>query len=376
MIVAIATLLLGPAQATADYSSLPYQKRVTGMAEGWRAKYHVPGVWCAFIKDGKVIACVAAGIRNSDARTPASVNDLLNIGSVSKVLTGMLIAEFIAKGVIAFDTTVGQMFPELVQRYPRCPLSKATLRQVLSHAAGLPRNISDVVPESYRSAIEWRYALVERAFTSTELKEPGINGPYSNFGATLATAMLERALKGVGSFEQWINGPEGLAIGLSNSKSLDWRRAPAKGDVFGHFIATDGTVSVNGKPVPGKRLSSEEFFNPGGSVRTSLVTLASFVQSVCINRANLPSAVERECLLVPTMVGGHTSVGFSMGGNSGFVDKDGDTGLGEFCYIRLHPKKRLGFALYVNASPQDAEPRKIFRNGLAGEALMFLNEFR
>ena len=54
----IASLLLTQSQAKPipdiDWNNLPYQQQVKQMADGWRQKYHLPGVWVALIKDGKV----------------------------------------------------------------------------------------------------------------------------------------------------------------------------------------------------------------------------------------------------------------------------------------------------------------------------------
>src|ERR1019366_8127937 len=93
-----------------DWNNLPYQQQVTEMADGWRAKYHLPGVWCAFIKDGKVVACVATGVKNIETGAPALVTDHLGVGSVSKVITGMIIAQFVANGVVGYQTKIEQVF--------------------------------------------------------------------------------------------------------------------------------------------------------------------------------------------------------------------------------------------------------------------------
>ena len=94
-----------------EFDNLPYQDTVMQMADSWISKYHLPGVWCAFIKDRKVVACVADGVKNIETKTPASVDDHLNVGSVSKVITDTMIAEFVSQGVISYSTTVGEVFP-------------------------------------------------------------------------------------------------------------------------------------------------------------------------------------------------------------------------------------------------------------------------
>jgi len=136
----IATLVLQQSQAKPippiDWNNLPYQQQVKQIADGWRSKYNLPGVWCAFIKDGRVVACVATGYRSIEARESARVSDLLNVGSVSKPITGELIAQFVSRGVVSYSTTVGSIFTDLAVRYPNSPLLAATLRQLLNHTSG------------------------------------------------------------------------------------------------------------------------------------------------------------------------------------------------------------------------------------------------
>ncbi len=73
----IASLVLGQNQSKpipeVNFNDLPYQQQVKQMADGWREKYHLPGVWVALIKNGKVVACVATGVKNIETGAPALV---------------------------------------------------------------------------------------------------------------------------------------------------------------------------------------------------------------------------------------------------------------------------------------------------------------
>ena len=96
---------------------------------------------------------------------------------------------------MTFETTIGQTFPELSEKIQPAYL-KVTVRQLLSHAAGLP---SYGTTASLRGLLtlegtptEQRYAFVARVLTETPRFAPGTRHEYSNAGAAIAGAMAER----------------------------------------------------------------------------------------------------------------------------------------------------------------------------------------
>ena len=63
------------------------------------------------------------------------------LGSVTKGLTGMLLADAIARGELALDSTAGEILarrPSLAERTAG-PLHELTLRELCTHTSGLPR---------------------------------------------------------------------------------------------------------------------------------------------------------------------------------------------------------------------------------------------
>jgi CubicO group peptidase (beta-lactamase class C family) len=63
------------------------------------------------------------------------------LGSVTKALTGMLLADAVGRGELTLDTTAGEILaatPELHER-TRGPLHTITLRELCTHTSGLPR---------------------------------------------------------------------------------------------------------------------------------------------------------------------------------------------------------------------------------------------
>jgi len=65
----------------------------------------------------------------------ADENSRFEIGSVTKGLTGMLLAEAVRRGEVTLDATVGALLPDTAAS----PLGSVTLRELCTHTSGLPR---------------------------------------------------------------------------------------------------------------------------------------------------------------------------------------------------------------------------------------------
>jgi CubicO group peptidase (beta-lactamase class C family) len=130
-----------------------------------------------------------AGFGGADENTP------FEIGSVTKVLTGMVLADLAADGVVRLDQPVGELAPGT-------PLAgeKATLRDLSTHRSGLPR-----IPRSpahfargalggFTGGDPYTGTPADVLRTAGEAGAPGGAKPaYSNLGvATLGDALAVR----------------------------------------------------------------------------------------------------------------------------------------------------------------------------------------
>ncbi len=318
---------------------LPFQKQVIEMAEGWRTKYGIPGVWCAYIISGKVVACVATGINNLRVGTPASIDDHLGIGSVSKVISGSMIALFVADGTIKYDTTLGDVFRDLATKHPNSPVLSASLRQLISHTAGLPKSFATQPKD--KDGKSYRLTILEKCIQLGDRIMPGGPSGYSNLGIQLAVAMVERLTSS--NYEAWLMGPIGQRIGLSNPKILDTEKL-ASTDVVPYFIK-DGLAS------PGVRPDAAYLkFQPSGCCSVTLPDLCSFLEFTMKNTAGLPASVYSEMthfVRSGQIDHGNTSAGWA-GNSELFLAHTGNTGRGEYCGVEVSPKQQRGFVVYIN----------------------------
>ncbi len=320
-----------------DFNNLPYQETVRGMAQRWMAQKGLPGVWCALIKGGKVVACVATGSKNDHAA--ATVNDHLNVGSVSKVITGEMLAQFVAKGVISYDTTVGKVFPDVQKDYPNSPFYNATLLQLITHTAGIPRRVN--IPREGNPLI-YRLWVLKTIVGTNVAAEPGRKESYSNLGMQIAVAMVER-LTGQ-HYEDWLQGDLGKWLGLTNATMLDTSR-PSSDDVAPHFMDMNtATASPGASAAPYAYLKSE----PNAGCSVTLPDLCSFVITTTLsNGGQLPSKIYTDSLRSAFPGGKFSSVGWECQPD-GWVYHNGSTGRGEFAFVSSNPRRGSGFVFYTN----------------------------
>jgi CubicO group peptidase (beta-lactamase class C family) len=166
------------------------------LLETLRVQTGVPGLAAIVIKNGKVHAMGTAGNRLAGVETPVTLSDKWHLGSVTKGITATLAGILVEEGLIAWDTTIGEVFPERVATMAS-GWQSITLRQLLSNTSGAH---GDLQAAGIWTAI-WNYEGLPRnarlflldSITPLALRfAPGTNYEYSNAGFSIAGAMLER----------------------------------------------------------------------------------------------------------------------------------------------------------------------------------------
>lgn len=137
----------------------------------------------ALVRDGKRSVEVDAGADPVDTET------LFEVGSITKTMTGTLLAVLADDGVVSLDTTVGELLD------PAGAVAGTTLRALATHTAGLPR----LTPNHDRARFDPAdpYAAYDadallEGLAETQLHETG-QAEYSNFGFQLLGHVLEVA---------------------------------------------------------------------------------------------------------------------------------------------------------------------------------------
>ncbi len=160
------------------------------------AKDHLPAISASMVSGDKIFACAVVGDRVYGKASPARLDDRFQIGSIMKVMTATLVARMVDRGVIRWDSTLEEMFPEL--RGQMEPQYRAvTVDQLLSHMSGMP--YQPTTPEEVTDAAggdslsRRRYEYVKAAMKDPPEAPPGTKQIYGG-GPILVANCLERKL--------------------------------------------------------------------------------------------------------------------------------------------------------------------------------------
>jgi CubicO group peptidase (beta-lactamase class C family) len=187
----VATVLCCTAGSAAAQTSL------NTMLAPFLARYELPALAVAVVKDGKVVAVGAVGTRKAGAQLPVTVNDRFHLGSDTKAMTALLAAMFVEAGKLRWDSTTAEVFPELAETMDQ-GLRRVTLEQLLSHTSGVPSDnevFGDLLEKSLAqdgNLDELRYWLVQQWSPQPLVSEPGTTFAYANMNYVIVGAMIER----------------------------------------------------------------------------------------------------------------------------------------------------------------------------------------
>ncbi len=131
------------------------------------------------------------------ASSPEPGSMAWEIGSITKVFTGLLLAEMVTRGEVGLDDPLGRYVPTDVAARLPAEEDQPTLRMLASHTAGLPR-----IPRQWLSRLRKSddpYAVLSEddvfeAIGSHTVRPAKTRFSYSNFGAGLLGHLLGRAV--------------------------------------------------------------------------------------------------------------------------------------------------------------------------------------
>lgn len=210
------------------------------------------------MRDGSVSREAVAGVRRNDQPDLARLDDLWATGSNAKPMTTAMVARLVDRGLLAWDTPLSKLLPELAKSVRR-EYAQITLAQLLSHHAGLPRDSSDAAyfatfHADTRPLPQQRMDYVRKALSEAPIAVAGSGHHYSNTGFLLAGVIAEQ-ITGT-SYEVLMQKEVFDPLGMASAAFA----ATHQGQNMGHR---------NGKPVAAKFTTADDgnplMFSPAGA---------------------------------------------------------------------------------------------------------------
>ncbi|HUH84019.1 MAG TPA: serine hydrolase domain-containing protein [Stellaceae bacterium] len=103
------------------------------------AECHIPGLALAVVRRDAPALLRCWGVRDQDAGVEVDTETLFPICSVTKSFTATGLALLVDQGELDWDVPVRRLLPEFQLRDP-VATEQATLRDLLTHRAGMPRH--------------------------------------------------------------------------------------------------------------------------------------------------------------------------------------------------------------------------------------------
>lgn len=162
---------------------------VPGWLEDVRFSRRQSGLQAAIWYDGEVVANVAVGDADMEAPTPLLPTHRLRIASHSKMFTALAVMRLVERGRLRLDDTVGERVAALADS----PVADRTLRDLLSHSAGISRDSTDSRWWRLGTPFPDRRQLLELCRSHAVVTEPGVHLQYSNIGYGILGLVIEEA---------------------------------------------------------------------------------------------------------------------------------------------------------------------------------------
>jgi CubicO group peptidase (beta-lactamase class C family) len=308
------------------------------------------------IDNGKVVGLAIGIIRGNETYTlgygriakgsqvKPTGDTIFEIGSISKVFTGLLLADMVGQGLVRLDQPVKELLPSSVT-VPEKVGRAITLLDLVTHTSGLPMVPDNDKPNAKMNpyadyTVEQLYDFLSRYALT---REPGTKYEYSNLGIGLLGHVL--ALRAGMSYEELLKRHICERLGLKQT-TITLTKEQQKEFAQGY--------NLNGKPTP-------HWANPtlagSGALRSSVNDLLQFL------RANIdPSATSLETTLRASHVPRFEKPNaprlamawqFSRIGSGYALGHPGQTA-GFRSLAIFDPKFKIGVVVLANSSGDDA----------------------
>ena len=337
--------------------------RADGFLLDWRRSNAIPGMSAGAVCIDTLVWAKGYGVLSLDNQQSVTPNALFRIASVTKVFTAAAILKLAGEGRLNLDAPVNEYIDWFdIGRTPESGDSELTVRQLLSHTSGLPRDsaLTDFSRNFQPASADAIAALPGQALQSA----PGERYAYSNLGY----AVLGQVISSVSGrtyaeyLETEILEPLGMISTLVHPSPQDltaWGHGP-KRLVFGRRLADFWDL---------------RFATPAGGMASSVSDLSKFMKMQIAPYQSLdPAPLTREAVLEshavqfvvePGIAGVGLSWGIDMSDGQYVIYHGGDLP-DQTAFMIIDIRSGLGIVLLTNAQDVDVE----------GAARQLLGEFQ
>lgn len=299
------------------------------------------------VVDSRGSQVVGFGRRTADKPEPPDGDSLFEIGSVTKVFTGTLLADMAERGLLAIDDPANKFLPEDIKEL-QTQDHAMRLVDLATHSSGLPRMPTNWQPKDSTDPFvdytnEKLYECLKQHAAPSLGKslgkllgtQPKTQWEYSNLGVGLLGHLLER--KAGQPYEQLLEERICRPLGMQSTRLVLDDAVTAR-LIAGHD--SDGNAEKNWHFA---------CLAPCGGLRSSVNDLLKFVSA---NMGLTDTPLKAACLLAQQPryeLNAKSSVGLNWFVRGDLVFHDGMTG-GYSSFVGFSKSKRLGVVVLADTT--------------------------
>ena len=273
VIVLGALLAAAVAGAQSNTAAVPIQPgaidaavgQLDGIAQDLMKRTGVPGMSIAVVHNDAVVYAKGFGVRELGKPDPVDPNTVFQLASVSKPISGTVVARAVGQGKVAWHEPVVRLQPSfaLSNRYAT---NNVTVADLFAHRSGLPDHIGDILEDLGEPRLGILHRL--RYVPLAPLRQ---DYAYTNFG--LSAAGFAVAHKAGTSWAQLADSEIYRPLGMTSTSSSYAEFVHRADRASLHVQASDGSWVVGGTRDPDAQA-------PAGGVSSSALDLTHWMRLV------------------------------------------------------------------------------------------------
>jgi CubicO group peptidase (beta-lactamase class C family) len=160
--------------------------------EAQQVYQQIPGISVGIVKDQDLIYSKGYGFADVKKKTPATAETVYSICSITKLFTAIGVMQLVEQGKLRLDDSLSTILPERMIRQQFTDSGPITIRTLLTHSSGLPRESEF----PYWTGPEFKFPSKEEV--ADKLSEQQTLYPastyfqYSNLGMLLLGEVIEK----------------------------------------------------------------------------------------------------------------------------------------------------------------------------------------
>jgi len=185
----VALMAAGGAGAQAPLDRAKVSAFVDGAVEEALKTNHIAGVSVAVVDRSGVVMTRGYGMAALSPRRAADADTLFRVGSISKTGVWISLMQLVQAGKIGLDDPINAHLPADLQIADQGFKQPIRIRDLMTHSAGFEDSIlQNFIVQDRNRLIPLHDFL--RTHPLHRVREPGLVSVYSNYGATLAAAIV------------------------------------------------------------------------------------------------------------------------------------------------------------------------------------------